>query len=87
MALAHITEKIITRTIEERVERVTLELTPNEADLLARLLFCHISGESDARRVLTDDIGSSLRDALGVYNPAPLRTGQERPRVLYVEGA
>ena len=87
MALAHITEKILTRTIEERVERVTLELTPNEADLLARLLFCHIGGDSDARRVLTDDIGSSLRTALGVYCPDRLRTKQGEPRFICIEGA
>ena len=87
MALAYITETTVPRTIEERVERVALILTPNEANLLARLLFCHIGGDSDARRVLTDDIGSSLRTALGVYCPDRLRTKQGEPRFLYIEGA
>lgn len=43
--------------------KVTLNLTAEEAQTLATLLYCHVAGDSRPRRVLTENILGALESS------------------------
>ena len=54
--------------------KVTLNLTAEEAQTLATLLYCHVAGDSRPRRVLTDHILGALETAGFFGMPSGFRT-------------
>ena len=49
---------------------VTLNLTQEEAQALATLLYCHVAGKSRVREILTENILGALESS-GIYGQSP----------------
>lgn len=70
--------------LQEKIEatnKVTLELTQNEASVLRRLLWSHVIGSTDGPRGALDRIGYKL-EAIGVNPSAQFNTSADHDVVF-----
>ena len=73
-------------TTEPQIEKVVLELSKEEAEVLNRLLYCHIGGISRESALLTNNIGDALLNIRGL-RATPLSTASNAvDHVLKVVG-